>query len=279
MTAPLLLHPGWPKAASTSLQVSVFARLPDVAYLGLYPETTGTGGRLGAPPAPPGTMWTESPAWRAALRSILLDPEPPSDDLIASVVERVQSRLREGTPVIVSHEEFISSRAWSLPLDEKVRRASLLFAGARVLLVNRTPEAMLQSLYRDQPWSRLDGSPISYKDWLRAESAPGRCVDACDIGAVEALWQRSFASVTRIEFTKSRDLAPQIEDGLLAWTDGSIDESVLTARLEAIERWNVGPSRLETATRRRKRGLAMAAHGVLRMARRYSSREHGVNGD
>jgi hypothetical protein len=132
MRGATLLHVGMPKTGTTSLQMNLFIRHPEMHYLGK-----------------PLTVFSKPIA--RLTRGITYDPalDTPTE-LAAFEAEVVRPLIREARgPIVISEEEFATSTPTSTVSPDRIAdRLAALFGDARILITVRSQAPAIRSLYR-----------------------------------------------------------------------------------------------------------------------------------
>ena len=218
----VLLHLGWPKCASSSLQIGVFSRIPGVQYIGLVPSVSPAGPLVHDFPVT-SFLWNKSPHWRNLVSRMLFDENWNSDPEVSIIQNFLAESIDTSKPLVFSHEEVLSARAWSLPILTKIQRLHLVFPNASPLLVTRDREGLLKSLYRDHPFIGDTGRPVSFDDWFQAQlNSPGRHVDATDFGK----WAEICREYWHTCVVADLDQEPAIP--IARWARGSAEQEDIT---------------------------------------------------
>lgn len=174
----IVIHPGMVKTATTSLQELVFARHPDITFLGL--------------PAP-------NPAAKAAIHQICQTDDIDYDhQSVANVLLPLAAEARDGVAVL-SYENFALYESKDKRLvAERLHR---LFPDARVLFTIRRQQDLLAAWYLQKMQKYLrDGRYVSFQDWFKMKARlPHRAVlDDLRFDRIIACYQRIFG-VDRIQ--------------------------------------------------------------------------------
>jgi hypothetical protein len=143
---PVVIHPGFVKTATKTLQLNLFAHHPDVLFLGW--------------PAP-------SPQLERATRAILYDDSEEFDEeRIATEIQQFCETAPSRRVAVLSHENFALYEA----TDRGVvaRRLAALFPHARILFTIRRQEDLLTSWYLQKLRKYAKGNHyLTFKEWIR----------------------------------------------------------------------------------------------------------------
>lgn len=144
----IVVHIGFPKAASTALQDGFFAGHPNLLFLGK------TGGR---------TYATREVAFAIANRlrmesGLTYDHEA----VLAALHPHIETAGAGGVPLVISDEALIENDTLDLPV--RLTRLQRLFGDAlTVLIVLREQFALIESMYKED---LRKGSPSAFRDYL-----------------------------------------------------------------------------------------------------------------
>ena len=163
----LHLHVGQPKTGTTTLQISLFRRHPDIFYLGQY-----------VPSKVPGNCLSEE--IDQLLRPLLWDVSAPLDvDHSRQQLARISAAAGATSKVWVGSWEGLIQRPPAM-IREMIQRVHAVFGGCRILLTLRNPLTRIPSEYLQNlkghfikgvnPWM----GPLPYIDidqWLHRASS------------------------------------------------------------------------------------------------------------
>lgn len=143
-----VVHPGYGKTATTTLQTHLFAKHSGLHYLGRhYPD----------------------PAWETALRRLIFEDSAHYDPApLAAMAEAV--RRDADRTVLLSEEVLLSPRARDTELT--ARRLKEAFGPCAVLLTLRSQPAIIASYYAMHGRrlalipGPLNGTSVTYADWF-----------------------------------------------------------------------------------------------------------------
>ena len=168
-----LIHPGYPKAGSTSLQANVFAHHPDVRYLSNH-----------SAPGDPFRDFGQTIEFHALLRDMKLDSLPRIGELWREHMYPAADTKRLN---IISDETFLTNEG---PHNEIASSLRDLVCEAKVLIVVRPQEDILRSVYDMYPWLSGDSARrfLPFQKWLdqtlaHAESNVAGALTYCDVVA------------------------------------------------------------------------------------------------
>ena len=169
----IVFHVGYPKAASTTLQKSLFNAHKEIANLGIYPK--GNVGRdsngIGQCKAPIMSDVRIRKFYRMLTQEdgVLFD-QRNAEKLWRSLLADYGI---EKSTIVFSSEQILSSRFANPEIVEKARRIKQLCSEAKILIIVRSQLNMLRSLYRDHPFDpRSIGyrpRPVNFSDWLKID--------------------------------------------------------------------------------------------------------------
>ncbi len=174
----LFIHVGYPKAASTTLQVNLFSKHPEIDYLGKHYASSCKNG-----------TWAKDNIWTTVENKILLKTETQkihwknikeiysnSKDLplIRAGSEAMEGEARSihdlHRAIVLSNEGFLNG-AWQ-PVEEVPQRLKKYFPNASILIVIRNQFDLLESLYFQlNKQSYLDSvrRKLSFRNWMELE--------------------------------------------------------------------------------------------------------------
>tara|TARA_Y100001935_G_scaffold186873_1_gene155324 strand:- start:8801 stop:9721 length:921 start_codon:yes stop_codon:yes gene_type:complete len=163
----LVIHIGYPKCASTTLQKHLFARHPDISYLGIYPESNvGYDNQQLQRPC----LALDDEKIKLLHETILSDDfEENKINYKSSINNIIESVSIDKKLMILSNERFTSSVFTKSDITIYAKRLSYLFPGAKILMIVRDPFDLLLSQYRDQPFDPRDISNsgfLNFDEWL-----------------------------------------------------------------------------------------------------------------
>lgn len=168
VTGEVVVHVGYPKAASTTLQKHLFAKHSKIEYYGNYP--TNSPGVDSDSPAENSRFLTDGNLHQLYVELLKRDRaryDPVlAKDLLASVMSDAGA---SGRVPVMSHERFLSVLFWHHDIEEKARRLKALIPNAKILLVVRIQRDMIVSQYRNHPFDprRISaGGPVGCSQWL-----------------------------------------------------------------------------------------------------------------
>ncbi|MGK7897468.1 MAG: sulfotransferase domain-containing protein [Xenococcus sp. (in: cyanobacteria)] len=166
----IVFHIGYPKAASTTLQKSLFANHSAIVNLGIYP--TGNIGQDSNAPQPHNVPFLKDLRIQSFYQSLTcndgvmfdLNQEKEQLDLLIKEYEQ------EKTTLLFSSESIVSGRFSNPEIMEKARRLQGLCPEAKILIIIRSQVDILKALYRDHPFDprtlNYHPRPVSFSEWL-----------------------------------------------------------------------------------------------------------------
>lgn len=178
----LVAHVGYPKAGSSTLQKKLFSNHPDLINLGLYP--TANIGNDGISGDVRSTVASQIPyisdkriplLYKQLAQSAGLKfEEEEAKKLWDSILnDHIYSEHDKNNTVVVSHESLTSGRFSNPEIVEKARRVRSVFGDARILIMIRSQQEMLKSLYRDHPFDprtiEYRRRPVNFPEWLEID--------------------------------------------------------------------------------------------------------------
>lgn len=148
----LVIHVGYPKAGSTSLQRNLLIENPEINLLALIrPPRTGN-------------QLQRSPITTEFYKSIHSYPEGfDASQLKQTWRDHFQSWVREDQLNVLTSEMFTVNR---VPVLEVARRLGSLFAEARIFMVLRQQTEVLRSLYDMYPYAPGTTDYVRFDSWL-----------------------------------------------------------------------------------------------------------------
>lgn len=201
MQSRFLIHPGYPKCASTALQANVFAAHPDMQYLSYG--------------SAPGTILRDDPA-NLEFHSLLQGHPRIDPDRVRAIWQ--QSFVPALDPQrlnVISEEKFLDPFR---PLAEVAAELRAVVGPAKVLIVLRDQADILRSLYDMKPWVRSDPARryVPFSVWLNAvvDDPEDRMNRALRFRTVHGIYADLFGAEAVTMVTLSRllkDAATQAE--------------------------------------------------------------------
>ena len=177
LNAPIYFHVGYPKAASTSLQKKLFARDDSLINLGLYPSANVGVDFIGT--FDEKTNYENDPRIAqiyhaiGQIGSIEFDLIETKNKWLDIANDYIPNELGNCKPVVLSHESITSARFASPEIIDKARRIRDVFGDIRIIIIIRSQQGMLKSLYRDHPYDpRYLGQRakfVRFSDWLNID--------------------------------------------------------------------------------------------------------------
>lgn len=166
----VVIHVGFPKAASTTLQKSLFSQHSELINLGLYP-TKNIG--LDTHNSDKDAIYLRDDKLKSFYQNIVRLNE--SDYLRCDNHKNFDhissSYLKKGHKTAVfSHEGLNSVFFANKDFQEKANRLKSYIPDAKILIVVRNQYQWLQSQYRDHPFDPrnfTNGKPMSFDDWFQ----------------------------------------------------------------------------------------------------------------
>ncbi|MBL6427643.1 MAG: hypothetical protein HOY44_08975 [Maritimibacter sp.] len=139
----ILLHPGYPKTGTTSLQANVFAGHPQLRYLSNH--------------SAPGDAFRDAPEtaeFHALIRDMALDSGLRIGALWRTHLVPALDRDRLN---VISDETFLSNEGPTTEIAEFLRRLTAETGGqVQILITLRTQDDILRSMYDMYPWRHGD---------------------------------------------------------------------------------------------------------------------------
>lgn len=163
----LVIHIGYPKCASTTIQKHLFARHPEISYLGIYPESNvGYDNKQLQRPF----LALDDVKVKQLHETVLSDDfDENKINYKSRIYNLLESVSTEKKLMILSNERFTSSVFTKSDITIYARRLSYLFPRAKILMIVRDPFDLLLSQYRDQPFDPRDISNsgfLKFDEWL-----------------------------------------------------------------------------------------------------------------
>lgn len=152
----MLLHIGFPKTATTSLQAGVFSQSDRIAYLGKKSRTA-------------------SRTFRQALEAVIHAPADSFDPEAARAMmaDELAPARASGRPVLISHEGL--THPWYENVAALPARCREVFGEARILVTIREQRSWLESIYLYYAARHaFDGKLLEADEWFRQEAEKGR---------------------------------------------------------------------------------------------------------
>lgn len=170
MPNSVIVHVGYPKAASTTLQKHLFSRHGDIQYFGNYPtNNVGMDSSLRDEYA----RYLSDRSLRAIYKEMLKrDKKHYNKMRIQELMEeRIVRKIDVRRVPVMSHERFLSTLFWNGDIEEKALRLRELLPMARILIVVRNQRDIIASQYRNHPFdpgNLSKGKFMTFSEWLRA---------------------------------------------------------------------------------------------------------------
>lgn len=204
MTLRFLIHPGYPKCGSTSLQANIFARHPELKYLSSH--------------SAPGDAFRDHPKTRefhALVREMRSEGRASIEVLWRDHMRPAADPYRLN---VISDETFLGNEG---SVAEIAHMMQALLGHAHVLIVLRDQVDVLRSVYDMYPWQKGDPDRryLPFPAWLEKtlEQSETNVVGAMRYSDIVRLYHDVFGrnAVTVISFDKLfRD--PQAQTRLCA---------------------------------------------------------------
>ncbi|MEO1256342.1 MAG: hypothetical protein AAFY41_15845 [Bacteroidota bacterium] len=169
----VVFHVGFPKAASTTLQKSLFAKHSEIVNLGIYP--TGNIGKDSKDTEPTNAPILQDSRIKSLYQSLtnedgVLFDGSATKQLLHTLVD--EYKIDDST-IIFSSESVLSGRFSNPEIIEKARRTQVICPQAKILIVIRSQVDMLKALYRDHPFDprtlAYRPRPVSFSEWLKIQ--------------------------------------------------------------------------------------------------------------
>lgn len=151
-----------PKCASTTLQTHVFPYIDGTLYLGLVNGEQASGA-MSIEMGGSELQWLVDSQLRQAVHAMIYEQTFPSwaIDYLSLLRQRAED---SGSPVVFSHESFF--HYWSnVPVKERVRRLSVCFPDASVLVISRPADRILRSIWRDARLAKATDLKATFEQW------------------------------------------------------------------------------------------------------------------
>lgn len=184
-----IVHAGYPKAASSTLQLHYFGRHPDIDYLGIFPT-----GNKGLTSAPQKQTLSIPPDVGDAIHEMISAPASGRHDCqmteieIKNALKKVANHAGGHVRRLVYSDESLLSM-FSPPLELQFQRLCKVLGHFRVLVVLRDQVSLLRSKYRDRPGDPNDagrGKSIAPDEWVATLLADSKRTALLDYPAVLA---------------------------------------------------------------------------------------------
>ncbi|MBN1797230.1 MAG: sulfotransferase domain-containing protein [Spirochaetales bacterium] len=166
----VVIHIGYSKAASSTLQKNLFARHSELNNLGSYP--TQVLGKLSAPVDKPCEYLTNPYLKEFYKKIYMLDGIDYSFSGITDIFNKQIKPLLDKKKINIFSHERLSSVVFSTA-DRALRaqRLKQFFPKAKIIIIIRNQLDIILSQYRDQPFNPHNfkiGKPLSLNRWLLA---------------------------------------------------------------------------------------------------------------
>lgn len=168
MNNGIVVHVGYPKAASTTLQKHLFAKHRDVQYYGNYP-TNNVG--LDTSNLDDQARYLRDGTVRTFYRELLKKDNFQYDPARARgyLADFMSKESSSDHIRVLSHERFLSVLFWNADIAEKARRLRDLLPEAKILIVVRNQRNVVVSQYRNHPFDPRNvvlGKAMRFSKWL-----------------------------------------------------------------------------------------------------------------
>lgn len=195
-----LIHPGYPKCGSTSLQANVFAQHPGLKYLSNH--------------SAPGDAFRDAPETEEFHRLLRTRPKDSLPGIEVLWQEHIRPAADPARLNVISDETFLNNEASAEEIAGALRH---LLGPARVLIVVREQVDILRSMYDMYPWLKDDPDRrfLHFPQWLEQtlESAASNTASALRFVQMVGMYRDLFGSeaVTVIAFDRLfRDRTAQV---------------------------------------------------------------------
>lgn len=161
-------HIGYPKAASTTLQLRLFTQHDQINYLGLT-GTYNTGRATAKNREQQFSAYAVDPSLRAFYKCLFMGDVTGTEQHVNYVRERY---LSPRSVNVLSHELMTSPLFFNSDLRAKAVSLQQVLPTCKIIIVIREQRSMLVSQYRDHPFDPsaiLEGRPMKFEDWVRAQ--------------------------------------------------------------------------------------------------------------
>jgi hypothetical protein len=163
-----IIHIGFPKCASTTLQKQLFSRHPEMKSLGIFPtKNVGIDSDYIAVECP---YLVDENVRRFHYNLVMLNSlEYHRCGNAQLFAEHVQRYIEPETVTVLSNERLTSVFFSYSDIAVKADRLKSLFPKAKVLVVIRNQFGLIESQYRDRPFdprSFAIGQPVSLDRWV-----------------------------------------------------------------------------------------------------------------
>lgn len=167
----LVIHLGYPKSASTTLQKHLFQKHPDINNLGRYPYCNiGFDSEEFASNALFLNHIEIKEFYNQLVNSNTEDFFRNKIQFYYDTQKLVNKFFTDSEKNLLSNESFTSVFFTNDNIQEKILRVYELFPKAKVFFVIRKQEDIIVSQYRDHPFNPLDisrGMPLTYNNWVK----------------------------------------------------------------------------------------------------------------
>mgnify|MGYP006280801665 CR=1 FL=1 len=166
-------HVGYPKSASTTLQVCLFDKHPDINNFGIYP-IHNVGFRHRIDEVDSDCAFVTNPGLRELYRMLVEDSGTEYDPMTARKLKKnIESDVERKGKATVFSVEGLTSVFFGFPrIEARARRLHDLWPDANVFFLIRNQFDIIQSQYRDWPFDprRADvGEPVPIREWLEID--------------------------------------------------------------------------------------------------------------
>jgi hypothetical protein len=164
----IIVHVGYPKAASSTLQKHLFSKHPEINYLGLYP--TNYLGRA-TKDVDYSAPYLSNPDIKAFYKEILISGSAQySENKAIALYEKGPKKHFDSSRVnLLSHEKFLASYFAYNDVTEKAKRLKQIVGKAKIIIVIRNQLELIKSQYRDWPFDPRNirfGKTVSFHNWV-----------------------------------------------------------------------------------------------------------------
>lgn len=168
MSDDILVHIGYAKVASTTLQKQLFNKHPSVRFMGIYPVNNIGNNSLECDLQNP---YFTDPKIKSFFELLNHSNQYSFDEQKAiQLRDAIMSKYHDNSKLTVFSDERFSSVFFSFPdYKIKLKRLYKLFPDAKILIMIRNQMDIICSQYRDHPFDPRDfhnGKPVSIEKWI-----------------------------------------------------------------------------------------------------------------
>lgn len=169
MQGQVVVHFGFQKSGSTTLQRKLFMKHPEISYLGIYPDNTLE------EVVRRGVVDDEARLHMHDLRNALFETDELNYDFAAAkrAADQVLSGVDWGKTVVFSDEKGSGALASYPCIVTKARRVKELFGNVKSLLIIREQASLIKSNYISLPidtrTGKFTGRYVDFDTWFEIE--------------------------------------------------------------------------------------------------------------